>query len=846
MPGLNISRTEARERSAHLSVTSYEVSIDVCQGAENFIARSVVKFSCNKPGYETFIDAVGKHVISAKLNGKDVAVSNYDGESIFIKDLAALNELVIEIEGEYSKTGEGLQYSVDPADNEVYLYSQGETAYIRKMYPCFDQPDLKATFQLTVTAPKHWEVISNSPVKSKSEIAGDKNIWNFLPTPRISTYITALIAGPYYHVHDEYVGQKSVPLGIYCRKSLAESLDPEDIFLVTKQGFAYFEKVFGLAYPFEKYDQIAVVDFNWGAMENSGAVTFLESLLVFRSKVTERMYDARANTILHEMAHMWFGNMVTMQWWDDLWLNESFAEWSSHLASAEGTRFVNAWTGFNSERKNWAYRQDQLSSTHPIVTDMVDIETVNANFDGITYAKGASVLQQLVAHVGRDNFIAGLQKYFAKHAFANTTLDDLLVELTATSGRDLKPWVSTWLQTAGVNTLRPILEISNDKYSKIEILQEAPIIPAGSKELRPHRLAVGLYDVKGESVLLRKSVELDVAGERTEVLELAGESVADLLLINDRDLSYAKVRLDDRSIATLKAHLGNISDGLTRAMCWAISWDMLRDGEISTTDFIDIAIAGLPGESDITVVTVIGNQLTTAVELYANPAKRDELRIRVADALAGMLAAAKAESDHQLQFARIFSGLATTKGHLTQLRALLDGKLAGLKVDADLRWTFVLALCERNLFTRAELDGELERDNTINGQLGHATCVAAFSTAEAKTAAWNSITKEEMTSSIRAAIHRGFMRSGQRDLLAAYVDPYFESLITMWDNASFDIGSSFVELCYPTYITDKQTLEKTINWLETTGKDSPAGLRRLVSESRDALARALKAQAKDA
>lgn len=845
MPGLNISRAEARERSAHLSITSYEVSIDVCQGAENFIAKSVVKFSCNKAGYETFIDAVGKRVISAELNGRALDVSNYDGESIFIKDLAATNEMIIEIEGEYSKTGEGLQYSVDPADNEVYLYSQGETAYIRKMYPCFDQPDLKATFQLTVTAPKHWEVISNSPVASKSEIAGDKNIWNFLPTPRISTYITALIAGPYYHVHDEYVGQKSVPLGIYCRKSLAESLDPEDIFLVTKQGFAYFEKVFGLAYPFEKYDQIAVVDFNWGAMENSGAVTFLESLLVFRSKVTERMYDARANTILHEMAHMWFGNMVTMQWWDDLWLNESFAEWSSHLASAEGTRFVSAWTGFNSERKNWAYRQDQLSSTHPIVTDMVDIETVNANFDGITYAKGASVLQQLVAHVGRDNFIAGLQKYFAKHAFANTTLDDLLVELTATSGRDLKPWVSTWLQTAGVNTLRPILEISDDKYSKIEILQEAPIIPAGSTELRPHRLAVGLYDVKGESVLLRKSVELDVAGERTELLELKGESVADLLLINDRDLSYAKVRLDDRSIATLKAHLGNISDGLTRAMCWAISWDMLRDGEISATDFIDIAIAGLPGESDITVVTVIGNQLTTAVELYANPAKRDELRIRVADALAGMLASAKAESDHQLQFARIFAGLASTPGHGTQLRALLDGKLAGLKVDADLRWTFVLALCERNLFTRAELDAELERDNTINGQLGHTTCVASFPTTEAKAAAWNSITKEEMTSSIRAAIHRGFMRSGQRDLLAAYVDPYFESLIAMWDNASFDIGSSFVELCYPTYITDKQTLDKTIKWLETTGKDSPAGLRRLVSESRDALARALKAQAKD-
>ena len=441
MPGLNSTRAEAAERSAHLSIKSYEVELDLTQGEEIFISHTVVKFTCNKPGYSTFIDAVGKSVISANLNGQVVDTANYDGESIFINNLAAENELVIKLNGLYSKTGEGLQRSVDPVDNEIYLYSQGDTAFIRKMYPCFDQPDLKATFTLSVTAPDHWQVISNNPLKEKAALTDKKAKWSFTTTPRISTYITALIAGPYYNVQDEYVGKKKVPLGIYCRKSLAEFLDTEDIFLITKQGFAYFEKVFGLEYPFEKYDQIAVVDFNWGAMENAGAVTFLERLLVFRSKVTERMYNARANTILHEMAHMWFGNMVTMKWWDDLWLNESFAEWSSYLAMVEATRFKKSWTGFNQERKNWAYRQDQLTSTHPIVTDMKDIDTVSGNFDGISYAKGASVLQQLVAHVGRDNFILGLQKYFAKHAFKNTTLDDLLVELTQTSGRDLKPWV---------------------------------------------------------------------------------------------------------------------------------------------------------------------------------------------------------------------------------------------------------------------------------------------------------------------------------------------------------------------------------------------------------------------
>ena len=713
------------------------------------------------------------------------------------------------------------------------------------MYPCFDQPDLKATFTLTAIAPDHWSVISNNPVREKSELQDKKAKWSFTTTPRISTYITALIAGPYYSVTDKYVGKKTVPLGIYCRKSLAEHLDPEDIFLITKQGFAYFEKVFGLEYPFEKYDQIAVVDFNWGAMENAGAVTFLERLLVFRSKVTERMYNARANTILHEMAHMWFGNMVTMKWWDDLWLNESFAEWSSYLAMVEGTRFKNSWTGFNQERKNWAYRQDQLTTTHPIVSDMVDIDTVAGNFDGISYAKGASVLQQLVAHVGRDNFIAGLQKYFTKHAFKNTTLDDLLSELTITSGRDLKPWVSTWLQTAGVNTLRPALEIENDKYKSVAVIQEVPTLPVGSKELRSHRMAVGLYDLVGNNIALRKSVELDVAGSKTVVSELAGEKVADLLLINDRDLSYAKVRFDDRSIATLKAHLGKIDNSLTRALCWSAAWDMLRDAEINATDFIDIALAGLAGEDDIATVTIIANQLVTAVEFYSFPSKRDSARLKVGNAFEVMLANAKAGSDHQLQFARNFTSFASSAEHNDLIKELLDGKLAGLKVDADLRWTFVIALSERGLMDNESLAAELLKDNTLTGQLSHATALAAMPTPEAKAETWKSITTQEITTSLREAKLAGFMRALHRPLLTAYVDPYFDLLLETWGKKSYEVASKFVTGMYPAYITNQATLDKTINWLEDTGKDGQAGLRRLVSEGRDSLERALKVQAKD-
>jgi aminopeptidase N len=826
-------------------VQSYQVSLDLTAGDENFTSETIVKFSCNKPGYESFIDAVGRSVISATLNGQVVDTSNYDGESIFLKNLAADNELIIKMSAPYSNTGEGLQRSVDPVDNEVYLYSQGETAFIRKMYPCFDQPDLKATFTLTAIAPKHWSVISNSPVAEKVDLADDKTQWKFKPTPRISTYITALIAGPYYSVSDTYVGKKSVPLGIYCRKSLAQHLDPEDIFLITKQGFTYFEDVFGLEYPFEKYDQIAVVDFNWGAMENAGAVTFLERLLVFRSKVTERMYNARANTILHEMAHMWFGNMVTMKWWDDLWLNESFAEWSSYLAMVEATRFKNSWTGFNQERKNWAYRQDQLSSTHPIVTDMADIDTVAGNFDGISYAKGASVLQQLVVHVGRDNFIAGLQKYFTKHAFANTTLDDLLVELTATSGKDLTSWVSIWLQSAGVNTLRPSLEIENDIYKSVSVIQEAPTMPVGSTQLRPHRLAVGLYDLSGENITLRKSVELDVSGDKTVVTELAGEKVADLLLINDRDLSYAKIRFDQRSITTLKAHLGKITDSLTRALCWSAAWDMLRDAEISATDFIEIALTGLSGEDDIATVTTIGSQLATAVEIYSAPNKRDSARLRVGNAYEKMLQAAKAGSDLQLQFARNFTSFASSAEHNDLIKELLDGKLTGLKVDADLRWTFVIALAERGLMDKEELSAQLLKDNTLNGQLSHASALAARPTADAKEETWKSITTEDISTSQREAKLAGFMRALHRPLLSAYVDPYFDLLLSIWGKKSYEVASSFVSGMYPIYITNQVTLDKTINWLNTTGKDGQAGLRRLVSESRDSLSRALKVQELD-
>ena len=841
MPGVNISRIEASERAKYLKVDGYIVTLDVTTSDEVFYSKSELSFSCTTPGYSTFIDACGRRVISATLNGVAVDTSNYDGESIFLTGLAAENHLVIELEGVYSKSGEGLQRSVDPSDGEVYLYSQGETADIRKMFACFDQPSLKATFTLSVTTPKHWEAISNNPVKSKV-ITGDKAHWSFTTTSPIPTYLAALIAGPYSHVHNIYKGVKEVPLGIYCRKSMAQFLDAEDIFLLTKQGFEYYEKTFGLAYPFEKYDQLAVVDFNAGAMENAGAVTFREEYLIFRSRMPEKMYHSRASYILHEIAHMWFGDLVTMYWWDDLWLNESFAEFASYLALAEGTRFKGAWAGFNSERKNWAYRQDQLTSTHPVIADMVDIEAVNANFDGITYAKGASVLQQLVAHVGRENFISALQKYFAKHAWGNTTLKDLFDELEAASGLSLDKWAATWLQTAGVNTLRPVLTFDSKNYISVAIKQEAPIIPEGSKELRPHHLALGLYDLVAGCLELRTSIEVDVAGELTHVSQLAGNKVADLLLINDRDLAYAKVRFDSRSLETLKLHLGTISDSLTRALCWAAVWDMHRDAEISSGDFLEIALAGLPGESDDVVVNIILAQMCTSVETYSTEFARHEMRIKLAHGLDALTKNSAPGSDLQMLYARAFAQNAVTPSHIQTVRGLLNGSAPGFIVDADQRWFFIISLSERGAIERAELDAELARDNTTSGNAFFETALAAAPTQEAKEYAWNKIINENIQTSVRSALIAGFQRPTQRHLLENFVDQYFDSIISVWDSKSYEGAAKIVSELYPIWVVSQSTVDKTSVWLETSGKNSPAVLRKLVIDAQDDLIRALKVQ----
>ena len=842
MPGINLTSIEAAERSSILKIDNYKVDLDLTTGDETFNSKAVITFSAT-PGSNTFIDAMAKRIINATLNGAPIDVSNYDGESVFLKNLAAENTLVIEMEAIYSKTGEGLHRFVDPADGEVYLYSQHQANDSRRTFASFDQPDLKATYEFSVIAPSKWEVISNTPVIERKDIGGGKTHWTYKKSQIFSTYLTCFVAGPYHFVTDEYKGEKTIPLGIYCRKSLAPFLDSEEFFQLTKQGFAFYEKEFGLPYPFEKYDQLCVAEFNAGAMENVGCVTFREDLVIYRSKVTESLYNWRANVILHEMAHMWFGDLVTMKWWNDTWLNESFAEWAAYYTSSNATKYTNSWTEFTGARKNWAYRQDQLSSTHPIAVDMKNMEEVRTNFDGITYAKGASVLQQLVAHVGKENFFAGLKKYFAKHAWGNTVLSDLLVELEATSGRDLTAWTKTWLQTAGVNTFRPDTKIADGKYSEVAVIQEAPLVPEGSTDLRPHRMAVGLYDVKNGKLERRKSVELDVSGARTVIDGLAGEAVADLLLINDHDLTYGKIRFDERSIETLKKHLGDISDSLTRALCWSATWDMHRDGELSASDYLEIVLNSLGKENEASVISAQLGQLDTSVHLYSAPEKRETLRAKRSAGLYKLATDAKPGSDEQLALARGFANGAT-KEDAPKIKGILEGSLQGLAVDTEMRWALVKALADRGIFGNKEIDEELARDNTADGVRHAAEARALINSVSAKEETWNALTTTELSNHIQRHMLLGLNCPFQQDLYEPYVDKYFSTVKKIWDENSYEIGKQFADLAFPRFAPTAENLAKAEKWIAENA-DASDGVMRCVKEGRDAMKRALKAQVAD-
>jgi aminopeptidase N len=838
----NLTRDEARSRAESITVDSYQVELDLTGGDTTFRSVSTIRFGCTRPGAATFVNLAAPRVHAITLNGSPVSLDAFDGERVALGGLAERNTLTVDAECAYSRSGEGLHRFTDPADGNVYLYSDLETFDAHQVYACFDQPDMKATYQLAVRAPLDWHVVSNMAPETDGGVPAEDGalLWRFPPTPLMATYITHVSAGPWHVVRSQHDG---IPLGIFCRQSLARYLDADEIFEVTRQGFDFYHQAFGIKYPFGKYDQLFVPEFKAGAMENAGAVTFLEDY-IFRSRVTDHARELRGETILHEMAHMWFGDLVTMRWWDDLWLNESFATWAGTEAQARATRWPNSWATFTSAWKAWACKQDQLPSTHPIAADIPDIAAVEVNFDGITYAKGAAVLRQLVAYVGYDNFLAGVRAYFAAHAFGNATLADLLHALEETSGRDLGSWSREWLETAGVNTLRPSYSVDAEgRFTAFSVLQSAaPSHPT----LRSHRIAIGLYSLTADGLVRTSSVETDVTGDWTPVPALVGVPRPDLVLLNDEDLTYAKIRLDPHSLRTAVSSIGLLTASLPAAMVWSATWDMVRDGEMPARDYVRLVLGGVDSVRDISVVQTLLRQAAGAARQYADPAWRAEGLAFIASSLRSLAATAPASSDHQLAYVRALALVAAAPEDLEFLAGLLDGTTAldGLAVDTELRWALLRRLVSRGVRGEEAVDAELSRDATDAGERQAAGCRAAIPTLTAKRETWETLTDGKLTIAMFRATIIGFADPDQPALVEPYRPEFFAALGQVWTEWSSAMAQDFVTYGYTIGAVDEDTIAATDAYLASS-PEPPAALRRLLSEGRDEIARALRNQARD-
>ena len=817
-----------------MSEPRYTVRLDLEGDDATFATDTVVAFRCAQPGANTFIEFIGPAVERIDLNGKTVGAEAFDGGRIRLDDLRDENVLHVSATAKYMHDGTGLHRFVDPLDGRVYLHSQFEANDAHRVFACFDQPDIKGAFSFEVKAPAQWTVVSNTPGDRQGDGA-----WRFPTTKVISTYLAAVIAGEYHAVHQQH---RDIPLGIYCRQSLAHYLDPDEIGEITRAGLDYFEARYGIPYVFGKYDQLFVPEFSAGAMENPGCVTFSERY-IFRSRVTQAAHQKRADTILHEMAHMWFGDLVTMKWFDDLWLNESFATYMGNLASAEATRFKKAWTWFAAEVEVAARALDELPTTHPIVADIPDVEAVHLNFDAITYNKGGAVLKQLAAWLGTETFFQGVHIYLERHSHSNATLADFLAALEEASGRDLKAWARVWLEEAGLNTLSAEVEVDDGRIKSAAVVQAGPeLYPV----LRPHRLRVGLFDLDGAGLERRRAEEIDVDGERTPIPSLAGERVPDLVLVNDADLAYARVKLDKRSLATIKQSHMALDDDLARALLWGDLWDMVRNSELSASEYVDTSLRSIDVETDPAMLQPLISRVFSAFERFAAPGHRAGLREALARVAFERLQQITPGSDLQLSWANAFIDAARKPQELAWVAGLLDGttRMPGLVVDFAVRWAAVTALATVGAAGPEVIADELERDPTDIGRREAAAASAARPAKEAKEQAWEAMTLDDTLSlATRRAIAAGFHRPDQEALLSGYLQPYFGTLLPFWESHDIDEALLFVRAMYPVTIVTPEVVQLVDQYLE---RDLPGPMRRALLEAQDGTKRALRARAFDA
>ena len=861
MPGANLTRIEAEERKSVIAApVHYTVKLDLTCGAKNFGSETTITFDA-EPGATSFLDLIATEVSEIVLNGATLDPAEAFADSrIELKNLEAHNEVTVKALCQYSNTGEGLHRSVDPSDGNIYLYSQFEVPDARRVYAVFDQPDIKAVFDFSVLAAKSWIVTSNMPAASVTDSetvteegtlgtheAETTKLWVFESTPTMSSYLTAICAGPYAEWHTEYANEdgRTVPMAMYCRQALAEAFakDVDYLFDITKKGFAFYAKTWGVPYPYAKYDQIYVPEYNAGAMENIGMVTIRDQY-VFESKVTDAYAERRVVTVLHELAHMWFGDYVTMKWWNDLWLNESFAEFTSTLATAEATEWKDAWATFSSGEKSWALRQDQLSTTHPIVAPINDLNDTYVNFDGITYAKGASVLKQLVFYVGREKFFKGINNYLNKHAYSNATLADLLAELELTSGRDLKAWSAQWLEQSGINTIATEVEENEDGTIRQLALRQSA--SAEHPVLRAHRLAVGFYNEDPETgkIVRTDQFELDVDGELTIVEAAAGKARPALILVNDDDLTYTKLRFDEKSLKFAAENLYRFDDALARSVIWLAFWDMTRDGELPAKQFIETSLAALATEHESTTFRYALAQISTTAWHYTAPADRAEVVEHVAAELFKLSQAAEAGSDEQFQLITAYLGYGEPGDAAFEANAkgLLDGsvKLDGLEIDNNFRWTIINALSAINAISQSDIDAELAKRETTENREFALGARAVAGTAEAKEWAWNeALHNDELTNMQLESVARGFASTPRADLAEPYAAKYFEVADWIWQNKTFHMAEALLEGLYPSYADPATLVDLGDAWLASHA-DADNALQRIVRGNVESSHRTLK------
>ncbi|WP_432136014.1 MULTISPECIES: aminopeptidase N [unclassified Streptomyces] len=822
-----LTRDEAQTRAQLLDVHRYTIELDLTTGDETFTSHTVIRFSARTDHEvtDTFVELKPAELRSATLDGHPLDPGSLDGNRLPLKNLApGDHELRVDARMRYSRTGEGMHRFTDPADGETYVYTQLFMDDVQRVFAAFDQPDLKAVFDLTVKAPEGWTVLANGI----TEHTGD-GVWKAATTPLISTYLVAVAAGPWHSVRTEHHG---LPFGIHCRRSLAPHLDADadELLDVTRQCFDRYHEKFTEPYPFDSYDQAFVPEFNAGAMENPGLVTFRDEF-VFRSAVTDTERQTRAMVIAHEMAHMWFGDLVTLRWWDDIWLNESFAEYMGYQTTAEATRFTDTWTDFGVVRKAWGYDADQRPSTHPVAPDAVpDTASALLNFDGISYAKGASALRQLVAWLGEKDFLAGINIHFERHRFANATLADFIDSLAAATDRDVHAWAEAWLRTTGVDTLTPTVGGTNGSRT-------LTVERAGS---RPHRISVGLYDqdLTDEGRLtLRERIEVDVPQTAPQPL---GKKPA-LLLLNDGDLTYAKIRFDADSSATVRTALSGLPDPLTRAVVWNALRDAVRDGELPPAAYLEAARAHLPHETDLALVQgVLGFACGQIADRYVTPEQRPAA-LATLSSLCRDLIRRTEDGDHpglRLIAVRHFVDVAA---HPETIAAwLADGTVpGGPELDADLRWRVLARLAVLGATDEAAIAAELDRDPSATGREGAARCRAALPDPAAKAAAWDAMfAGDDLSNYLFTATAQGFWQPEQAELVRPYVARFYADAVAVAERRGPAIADAAGRWAFPVHAVDEEALRLGKACL-TDGEPIPA-LRRKLVDQLDDLERALR------